>query len=189
LAKSGGVKAEMMDKTVLFLGVSSLKGLAFEALWRCFGNMDASTRIAGATADEEIRSKEGNIDTRTDMSFEEAIEQKPDVLVIADGITGNFVKNNLAATTLISDMFERNDAIIAIDDGVSALVAADIIRGLQVSAPESFSEQIAQAGGVRTDDLITISNNVFTASEDADMQMLCNAVAEYITSLSGGVAA
>jgi putative intracellular protease/amidase len=181
--------ADMMDKTVLFLSVSSLSGTEFEKLWQCFGNLNASTRIAGATADEEIRSKEGRIDTRTDMSFADATEQDFDVVVIADGVTARFIKDNTAANTLIAKTFENNAALVAVDDGVLALADADVIRGLRVTAPDGIEDQIVKAGAVRVTEPICISNNLFTALEGADMQLLCNSVAEYITSLGGAVAA
>lgn len=181
--------ADMMDKTALFLAVSSLRGSEFEKLWQCFGDLNASTRIAGATADEEIRSKEGRLDTRTDMSFADAIGQNFDVIVIADGITAKFIEGNAAADTLIANAFENNAALVAVSDGVLALADADVIRGLRVTAPDEIEDRIIRAGAVRVAEPICISNNLFTALEGADMQMLCNSVAEYITSLGGAVAA
>jgi protease I len=186
----GGIKmADMMDKTVLFLAVSSLKGLGFEQLWQCFGNLNASTRIAGANADEEIRSKEGNIDTRTDMSFNEASVMNFDVVVIPDEVTANFVKNNSDAMQLIKDTFDNNSALVAIGGGVQALISAGIVRGLQIAAPQELQEEARNAGAVIASDAVCVSNNLFTALEGSDMQMLCNAVSDYITSLSGGMAA
>jgi len=176
--------ADMMNKWVLFLAVDGFEAGDFATLWQCFGDLNASTRIASFNADDELRSKDGLVDTHSDMSFAEGSEQPADVVVIADGITANAIKDDLAAKTVLMNAAERNAAIVSIGEGMLALIEADIISGKTVAAPQELKEQVESAGASMSDQSIAASQNIFSATSDANIKVLCNAVADYITKLA-----
>ena len=173
--------ADMMDKWVLFLAVDGFDAKAFQVLWECFGNLNASTRIASFNADEEIRDKDGLVNTHSDMSFAEASEQPADVIVVADDVTANAIVDSLAATTALTEAADRNAAIVSINDGATALIAAGIIDGMTIAAPQELKEQLENAGAKLSDEPMAINNNIFSARDGADLQKLCNLVSDYIT--------
>lgn len=173
--------ADMMNKWVLFLAVDGFDAKAFKELWQCFGNLNASTRIASFNADDEIRDKDGLINTRSDMSFAEASEQPSDVLVVADGFTADRIKDDLAAKTALMNAFDRNAAVVAVGEGVLALVAADIVNGQAIAASPELKNQLENAGAQLSDEPLAVSDNIFTARSDANFQELCNIVSEFIT--------
>jgi len=174
--------ADMMNKWVLFLAVDGFEAKAFQKLWQCFGDLNASTRIASFNADEEINDKDGLISTHSDMSFAEASEQPADVIVIADDVTANSIVDSLAAKTAITEAFDRNAAIVSIDDGATALIAADVVNGMTIAAPSEVKGTLEEAGAQLSDEPLAVSDNIFSArSEDADLQTLCNMVSEFIT--------
>ncbi|MDI6717004.1 MAG: DJ-1/PfpI family protein [Actinomycetota bacterium] len=181
--------ADMMNKFVLFLAVDGFDSESFEPLWLCFGNLNASTRIASFHADDEIRDMQGRVNTYSDMSFAEAAEQRFDVLVVADGVTANAIRGDLAAKTALMNASDWNSAIVSVEDAAIALIAAGIVEGQSIAAPPELKEQLENAGASLSDESIAISNNIFSARKNADMQSLCFLVSEYITSLGRGVAA
>lgn len=173
--------ADMMNKFTLFLAVDGFNANEFQKLWQCFGDLHASTRMASFIADEEIRSKEGIVNTHSDLSFAEASEQRFDVLVIADGVTANAIKDDLPAKTALIQASERNVPVVTVGEGALALVAADVVSGLEVAAPSNLREQLEKAGARLSDKPIAASNYVFSARTDADIRELCNAVSEFVT--------
>lgn len=186
--------ADMMNKTVLFLAVNGFEARAFETLWSCFGNLNASTRIASFNADDEIKSVDGIVNTRSDMSFNDAAvrmpgdQPLPDVVVIADNKTAEAILNDDDALTVIRDADDRGAAIVAIDDGVKALIAADVISGRTVAAPRELSDELQKVGARLSEVPLAVSDNVFTAISEGDLMALCNLVSDYITSLEEEVA-
>lgn len=173
--------ADMMNKWVLFLAVDGFDARAFQVLWQCFGNLNASTRIASFNADEEIRDKDGLVNTHSDMSFAEASEQPADVIVVADDATANSIVDSLAAKTTLMEAFDRNAAIVSVNDGATALIAADIVNGITIAAPSELNEALEKAGAQLSDEPLAVSDNIFSARDGADLQELCNMVSEYIT--------
>jgi len=175
--------ADMMNKWVLFLAADGFEAGAFGMLWQCFGDLNASTRIASFNASDELRSKDGLVDTYSDMSFAEGSEQTPDVVVVADGITANAIKDDLAARTALMNANERSAAVVSIGEGMLALIEADVIRGKTVAAPQKLKEQVESAGASLSDQSIAVSQNIFSGTSDANMKVLCDAVADYVTRL------
>ncbi|NCO66493.1 DJ-1/PfpI family protein [Candidatus Aquicultor secundus] len=178
----GGIKmADMMNKVVVFLAVDGFEAGAFKSLWECFGNLNASTRIAGFNADDEIKDDAGLVNTHSDMSFDQAGLLTPDVVVIADGITAGAVKDDPAAQSLLQEAFNRRAAIVSVDGGAAMLASMGFINGLTITAPAFLKDEIENAGATLSKEPISVSKNVFSAMGNADLQALCDMVSEYIT--------
>ncbi len=180
---------DMVNKTVVFLAVDGFEARAFEALWQCFGwQKNAATRIASFNADDQIISMDGLVNTHSDMSFAEASEMTFDVLVVADGITADAIMNDLAAKTALMNANDRSSAIVSIGEGAKALIAAGIINGRTVAAPPNLRDELMSAGAILADEPMAESDNIFSASGEADLKALCDIVSDYITGLSKEVA-
>ncbi len=173
--------ADMMDKSVVFLAVDGFEAGAFKSLWECFGNLNASTRIASFDADDEIKDDSGLVNTHSDMSFDEAGVFAPDVIVIADGVTAGAIKDDPAARKLLEDALDRKAAIVSANGGAAMLASMGFINGLTIAAPEYLKDEIDNAGAMLSNEPMVVSQNVFSAIGGADLQAFCNIVSEYIT--------
>ncbi len=173
--------ADMMDKSVVFLAVDGFEAGAFKSLWECFGNLNASTRIAGFDADDEIKDDAGLVNTHSDMSFDQAGLFTPDVIVIADGVTAGAIKDNPAARKLLEEAFDRKAAIVSVNGGAAMLASMGFINGLAIAAPEYLKDDIENAGAMLSNEPMVVSQNVLSAIGDADLQALCDMVSQYIT--------
>ncbi|OFW33120.1 MAG: hypothetical protein A2074_00565 [Candidatus Aquicultor primus] len=175
--------ADMLDKTVLFLAIDGLDAKAFEIIWDCFGDLDASTRIASSSADEEVCDSTSLLSTHSDMSFADAAGQNFDVIVIADGATANAVADSLAGKTVILRAFEQNAALVSVGEGALALIASDVVSGLAIAGPPSLKEPLANAGAMLSNEPLAASENIFSARDSqADLKKLCLMASDYITS-------
>lgn len=175
--------ADMFDKTVLFLATDGLDAKAFETIWDCFGDPDASTRIASSEADEEVCDSTSLLSTHSDMSFADAAGRNFDVVVIADGATANAVADSLAGKTVILRTFEQNAALVSVGQGALALIESDVVSGLTVAGPPSIEEPLANAGAKLSNESLAVSENIFSARDSrADLKELCAMVSEYTTS-------
>ncbi len=180
---------DMVNKTVVFLAVDGFEARAFEALWQCFGwQKNAATRIASFNADDQVKSVDGLVNTHSDMSFAEASEMTFDVLVVADGVTANAIMNDQAAMTAFMNANDHRAAIVSVGDGVKALIAAGIASGRTIAAPSDLRDELMRAGITPSDQPMAASDNIFSASGEADLRALCDVVSDYITGLEEEVA-
>lgn len=180
--------ADMMNKVVVFLAVNDFEAGAFKTFWECFGNLNASTRIASFDADEEIKDNAGLVNTHSDMWFDQARVLAPDVIVVADGVTAGAIKDDPIAKNLLQDGFKRKAALVFIEGGVSMLAPMDFINGLTVAAPEYLRDDLRSAGATISEEPMAATMNVFSAVGGADLAALCDMVSEYITGRSEAAA-
>ncbi|MHB8842226.1 MAG: DJ-1/PfpI family protein [Candidatus Aquicultor sp.] len=173
--------ADMMDKSVVFLAVDGFEAGTFKPLWECFGNLNASTRVASFNADDEVKDNAGLVNTHSDMSFDQAGLFSPDVIVIADGITAGAIKDDPAAQQLLQEAFDRKAAIVSVNGGAAMLASMGFLNGLTVAAPEFLKDELENAGAVLSVEPIAVSQNIFSAIGNADLQAFCDMVSEYIT--------
>ncbi|HEY3374604.1 MAG TPA: DJ-1/PfpI family protein [Candidatus Aquicultor sp.] len=180
--------ADMMGRQVLFLAVDGFDASAFLPLWQCFGNLNASLRIVSFNASDVINSMDGSVSTKSDMSFNEASVLGFSAIVVPDAKTAQSIMDNSDAMTILKNARDDNVPIIAIGDAATALLAADIVNGLTVSAPDNMRDNVESVGAQFSSEPISASENVFTALESADMQALCKMVSDYATMQSENAA-
>lgn len=181
--------ADMMNKTVLFLAVNGFDAVSFYRLWHCFGELNASIRIAGFDASTEILSRDGLVRTHSDMSFNNATQGIFDVIVISDGITARALQEVDDVQAILYDAFDRNAAIVTIDAGALVLIKNGLVKGLTIAAPYELRPDAEEAVVNLLNEPFLINNNIFTALRTADMQEICDSVSRYITTLETGEAA
>ncbi len=172
-------------KRVVFLLADGFISDQFVQLRGCLRAFGATTLVASAAEGETLTSANGMVLEVSNLSFAQAAQEIFAALVIADGLTAEALTNDPAAMALLKMSWEQGLLVVTIGGGALALPAAGIVAHLQVAAPADLAEPLRAAGAKITTASISRSGHLFSAHADANMNILCDAVANY---LAGGQA-
>jgi protease I len=126
----------------------------------------------------------------SDMSVNKALAADFDMVVIPGGMA--HVEKLLKTEhtkRFIGGFMRAQKAIVAFADGVKVLVESGMLRGYEVSAPESLHSDITGEGANFSSEAICIDEHMITAMTSGEnhkevYDAACNAVMEYYAEMS-----
>jgi putative intracellular protease/amidase len=163
-----------MEKRVVFLAVPNFYHKWFSKLYGCIRQF-ASPIIASEKIGVTLMAKKAGLNIVSDTSFNDAITQIYEGLVITDAFTAEALREEGAVIKLIRKNYFDNKLIVAIGEGVSLLADAGILDGKKVASISDNTDYHLGSLGAKIDhkNLICVDGNIVTANEGADSGELC----------------
>lgn len=95
---------------------------------------------------------------RLNANFEEALPADFDALVIPGGRAPEYLRLNAQVLGLVRGFAELKKPIAAVCHGVQILTAADVIRGIRVTAYPAVKPEVIAVGGIWVDPAPTLDD-------------------------------
>jgi len=170
----------LTGKRIVFLLADGFDAERFSGLRDCLFNRGARIMTAALNQGVTITGANHELTLMSDLSFAGAASSVFDAVILTDDMTAGTIRNNPAATELLTNAWERGAALVVMGAGITTLAQANIIGNAHVAADPSFRDQLSQAGASIQDDPIIVSENLISARSDADMAALCNTVTDFL---------
>lgn len=168
-------------KKVLFLLVDGFQSEHFSPLRDCFKSRGADILIASFNSNDVITSRDGDTRVISDVSFAEAALNYYDAVLVADNVTADAIRENVAAMKLIEEIWARGGLVASVDEGAIDLIGAGIVDNKIIAAPPNLYTNLENAGAQISYTPIAMSDNVFSARADADMNLFCQDMMGYLS--------
>ncbi|MHB9024784.1 MAG: DJ-1/PfpI family protein [Armatimonadota bacterium] len=170
----------LRGKTVLFLLVNGFESDCYTQLRDCLLSWGAALAIAGAAEGDTMISADGRVQVESDLVFAHAVQQAYDAVIVADSITGQAVRDDPAAVSLLRAYRERGSVVVTVGGGAHALVGAGIASNSTVASIPELEDALADTGASAAATSIAINENLLTARPDADMLLFCDDIANFM---------
>ncbi|MHB8840944.1 MAG: DJ-1/PfpI family protein [Candidatus Aquicultor sp.] len=168
-------------KSVLFLLVDGFQSEHFNYLRECFKSQGANILIASFNSNDVLTSRDGGIRVTSVVSFAEAARNYYDAVLVADNVTADAIRENVAAMKLIEETWARGGLVASADEGAIDLMGAGIVDNKIIAAPPNLYTNLENAGAQISYTPIAMSDNVFSARADADMSLFCQDMIGYLS--------
>lgn len=174
------ISPSIEGKSIVFPLVEGFESEKFNRLKNCLQQHGANIVIASFNKGDVLMSKEQDLTVKSDVSFAQAALEFYDAVVVADNTTADATHSNVAAMKMIEETWGRGNLVATVDEGALDLIGAGIVDNRTVAAPPNLYENLRNAGAKISYTPIALSENVFSAREDADLNVFCDDIVNYL---------
>ena len=165
---------------ILFLLTEGFSSRHVTPLQDCLRGEGATIFTASFNRGDTLTSQDGEMRVTSDYAFATAAQEIFDAVILADNVTAEAILENPAAMNTVTTAWERGKAVVAIEKGVLALIGAGIADNALVTTPPEYRDDLLNAGAKIAATPIAMRENILTARQDADMQILCADIVSFL---------
>lgn len=136
--------------------------------------------VVSAKGKEVVKGKFG-IPVDVDKDISEINAEEFDAIIIPGGFAPDKMRQYPEMLDVVRKMNDAGKVVAAICHAGWVLASADVIKGKKVTSYVAIKDDMANAGGIWSDEEVVVDGNLITSRQPGDLPAFCKAILSKLT--------